>query len=237
MEKKPAKCERIVLVVIPLLLLVGATLFFRWTDWDVRISSWFYHPVKGWFWEKALMVQLCYKYGPWPGNLLGIGGFLAGVLSFFIKRLRPYRKIGFFLALYAALVPGVLINFVFKDHYNRTRPKDTIVFGGEKPFVPVLSLSDQPKDRSFPSGHAGISFFLMAPFFFLRHRRSWLARGFMAAGLIWGAVIGVSRMAEGDHFASDIFWALAFVYFGGLVLAQFFNFSRFDKYNVDIESN
>lgn len=40
----------------------------------------------------------------------------------------------------------------------------------------------------------------------------------MAFGLLYGLIVGLGRVAQGRHFASDVLWAAAVVYFAGCAL-------------------
>jgi membrane-associated PAP2 superfamily phosphatase len=64
----------------------------------------------------------------------------------------------------------------------------------------------------------------MAPAFFLYRRQERWAAAFLLLGIAAGAIMGVTRMAAGGHFVSDIIWAGAIVYFTGLTLAAIFRF-------------
>ena len=66
----------------------------------------------------------------------------------------------------------------------------------------------------------------MAPAFVFYRRRPWLAMAFLCLGLVAGITIGIARIVEGSHFASDVLWSGGFVYFTGLALAAVFRFSH-----------
>ena len=95
-------------------------------------------------------------------------------------------------------------------------PYSTIPFGGDQKFLPVFQNGCSQDYASFPCGHASMGFYLMAPAFFLYRRRPRLAAAFLCLGLIAGFTIGMARIVEGSHFASDVIWSGGFVYFTGL---------------------
>jgi membrane-associated PAP2 superfamily phosphatase len=121
--------------------------------------------------------------------------------------------------------PGVIVNGVFKPFWGRPRPYSTIPFGGDQEFLPVFQNGCSQDYASFPCGHASMGFYLMAPAFFFYRRRPRLAVGFLCLGLVAGITIGMARIVEGSHFASDVLWAGGFVYFTGLVLSALFRFN------------
>jgi lipid A 4'-phosphatase len=131
-----------------------------------------------------------------------------------------------FLALMLALGPGLLINGIFKPLWNRPRPYNTVPFGGENEFLPVLSIGGRPANFSFPSGHASMGFYLMAPAFVLYRRRPRWAACFLLIGLAAGTLMGLTRIVAGSHFASDVLWSAGVVYFTGLGLVPLFDFGR-----------
>ncbi len=64
-----------------------------------------------------------------------------------------------------------------------------------------------------------MGFFLMTPFFIFRKRARRRAVAFLTLGIGCGLLIGLGRMIQGGHFASDVMWSGGFVYFCGLGLA------------------
>jgi membrane-associated PAP2 superfamily phosphatase len=151
---------------------------------------------------------------------------MVGIASLIWSRLSPYRRAGFFFAAVLALGPGLLINSVFKAHWGRPRPRQTVEFGGNLPFVSVWVRTSLSKSRSFPSGHASMGFYLMAPAFLLYRRRRGLALAFVFVGLLSGGYIGLARVVQGAHFPSDVVWSAGMVYLSGLVLVYVFDLRR-----------
>lgn len=212
-------------VLLPLLLLAGATALFRLTPLDLSVSRLFYGGSQsGWSYNDAetyRAIDGLFHYGPWPGLILGIGGLLIGLLSLAWPRWLPWRQSGFFLGAMLILGPGLMVNGVIKPWFQRPRPCHIQEFGGDQPFVQVLDYGTDATElsgRSFPSGHASMGFYLMAPAFLLYRRHPRWAGLFLGLGLVGGCLIGAARIAQGDHFASDVLWAGGMVYFSGLVL-------------------
>ena len=70
-------------------------------------------------------------------------------------------------------------------------------------YVPPLSIGNQ-SGRSFVSNHAAAGFYIVAFAFLLRgQRRRWMYAG----GVFLGTAIGMVRVMQGGHFASDIIFA------------------------------
>jgi membrane-associated PAP2 superfamily phosphatase len=213
---------------IPLVLLAVITLFFRLTDADLTLAQLFFNDAGSgsrWPLGDAEPWRWLYDYGIYPAWILGGGGLAVWLLSFFWKKMQPFRKEGLFFALMLLIGPGILVNCT-KPFCGRPRPHLTERFGGKMDFLPVLATGENLKGdcNSFPSGHASTGFYLMAPAFVLYRRRPGWAAAFLLLGLAAGITIGIARMAAGAHFASDVIWAGGFVYFTGLILAGIFRF-------------
>jgi membrane-associated PAP2 superfamily phosphatase len=125
-----------------------------------------------------------------------------------------------------ALGPGLLVNGILKPQWCRPRPCQTECFGGTQAFVGVWGMGSSQRSKSFPSGHASMGFFLMAPAFLLYRRRPRLAAGFVVLGLAAGLALGVTRVLQGAHFASDVVWAGGMVYLTGLSLLGVFRLAQ-----------
>jgi membrane-associated PAP2 superfamily phosphatase len=117
-----------------------------------------------------------------------------------------------------ALGPGLIINAIFKDNWGRPRPRSIQELGGTHTYHRIWEKGVAGDGRSFPSGHASMGFFLMTPFFVLRKNARRWANAFLTFGIAYGVLIGLGRMIQGGHFASDVLWAWGFVYFCGLGL-------------------
>jgi membrane-associated PAP2 superfamily phosphatase len=125
-----------------------------------------------------------------------------------------------FLALLLVIGPGLLVNLVFKDHFGRARPVQTREFGGKLSFSPLGQRAYAGIGKSFPSGHASMGAYWLGLFVFYWKRWRSLAWTFGALGLVHGVVMGLGRMAQGGHWASDVVWSVAFVYFTAWGLQQ-----------------
>jgi len=236
-DSDPAVVRRIAVpVLIPLLALLSLTALFRLTNADIAICRVFYgQDSVAWPMAEANLWKFAYTYGTLPGLVLGIGGLAIGTASLAWRRLRGYREAGFFLAAVLALGPGLLVNGLFKPYWCRPRPKQVVEFGGDQQFVHVWGRTSARMCKSFPSGHASIGFYLMAPAFLLYRRRRRVALGFVALGLVWGMLLGVARIAQGGHFPSDVLWSAGMTYLSGLALCYLFNLGKPGVSRVDVD--
>ena len=206
-------------LAIPLGILLFLTFIFRCTDFDIRLLQPFFVPGEGWVSEHTGFWMFLYKYGPLPAILLAALAVIVSVGSFWASSWKKYRKIAAFVVLLMLLGPGLIVNTIFKNHWGRNRPEFVHEFGGPKPFRPVWQKGISGDGRSFPSGHASMGFFLLAPYFIVRKiSRRW-AIAFLSTGIGCGLVIGLARMVQGRHFPSDVIWAGGFVYLCGIGLS------------------
>ena len=175
---------------------------------DLAVSSWFFDPVGRTFplretpWAEWVRRQWP-LYMLVPIALIPLAGLWGEI------RKRPIfgltRPVTLFLILSLAIGPGLAINLVLKDHWGRPRPGTVTQFGGSNDFrPPVLPGGPCPKNCAFPSGHASLAFWLVAPASLAPARRR---RPAIVGALFCGLLIGFVRIAEGGHFLSDVLYA------------------------------
>lgn len=224
--KESMKKGVIVDVVVPLIFLMGFTIIFWITDLDLWISGHFFVPGEGWVYKDMQLWRLLHDYGPFPAILLATSALIVFIASFRSRVLVVYRKPALFFVFLMLLGPGLIVNVIFKEHWDRTRPRNVQEFSGPHPFYYVWQKGMIGNGRSFPSGHAAMGFFLCAPYFVLRKTSQKWAYLFLIVGICCGLTIGLARIVQGRHFASDVIWAGGFVYFCGLGLSYVFHPER-----------
>ncbi|MEC9345302.1 MAG: phosphatase PAP2 family protein [Pseudomonadota bacterium] len=132
--------------------------------------------------------------------LLGLVGFLKPGSA-----MPTVRRLVYVIAVFGLGV-GLLTNAILKDQWDRPRPLQTTAFGGEARYQPpLIPTKGCERNCSFVSGDASAAFALVAlPLAFAAGRRR---RRLITATLWFGVVIGLLRMLNGSHFASDVFYA------------------------------
>jgi lipid A 4'-phosphatase len=143
-------------------------------------------------------------------TIYGLPALLLLGLVPYLDGLRKIRMQLIYLIFFLALGPGLLVHTALKEHLGRARPNQVTQFGGKQPFsaawIPSTACAH---NCSFVSGHAAMGFFpLGLAFAFPRRRRLWLNVGIAA-----GTIAGLSRVAQGAHFLSDVVFA-GFVVYG-----------------------
>ncbi len=206
----------------PLLGVLLLTLVIRWTGLDLAISGWFFDPeAGGWPWGQSWLARGLYTLGAFPAFLLAGGGALAWLMGWKLQGSVAPPNSAMFLVVLFLIGPGLVVNVGFKQTWGRPRPSQVRQFGGERDFLPVGTPgSGMHRNSSFPSGHAATAFYLIAPAFVVRSRRPRLAAGLAAAGGLFGALMGLARIAQGGHWVSDVLWSAAVVYFTAVILAR-----------------
>lgn len=200
---------------LPLLILLLGTVFFWFSDIDMQIQRFFYHADSGWWLAEHSLVQFIYHYGNIPALLLVFGAIILLGLSYGSAKYVKWRKIGLFIVLCLAIGPGLIVNTVLKDNWGRPRPRNLSEFGGKYQYEKILSIDPESDGKSFPCGHATMGYFLFVPWFVFRAstvRKRKFAIAFLWIGIVYGIGIGIVRIIQGGHFASDVLWAGPVVY-------------------------
>jgi lipid A 4'-phosphatase len=223
--------------LIEIVAVLGGLFLMSWiilaADLDILVQQRLFDQDRGWIHGDSFFWRFLYDHGPKPGLILGIGAVLVFLLSFLVSRFIKYRKKALFLSLVLIFGAGIAVE-AFKGVTARPRPRHVDIFQGDNEFLPVFSVKApgsgeslsagktfltmirrlvESKGRySFPSGHAAIAFYLMAPFFIFRSRRKGLAVLFLTGGVFYGLFVGGARMAQGGHFLSDVIWSGGVVY-------------------------
>jgi len=141
---------------------------------------------------------------------LGVVVALGLAISVRSARLKTWRLTMAYTLV--ALAVGPLVVAALKYSSCKHCPWDLAIYGGDAPYPGLLGCPPPSfgKGQCFPSGHASGGFALFALYFAHRvhaPRRAW---AWFAVALIYGSVMGVSRMMQGAHFLSHTV-ATAFV--------------------------
>ena len=177
---------------------------------DISFSQLFFSEESGFIYQENFLVYQLYALLPLLTKLFILVCLL--YLVYLIVKYRSYKIIlrsgVFFLVIAAAISPGLVVNEVFKENFGRARPRHIEEFNGKREFTGAFTMSDQCKRNcSFSSGHAAMGYFLTAIAYttnLLYFNRIYLI------GIVFGSLVGLSRIVMGGHFLSDVL-ASAFV--------------------------
>lgn len=140
------------------------------------------------------------------------------LISLICKLIKPLSKIQIkpkiFIILVLIIMPLLVINTGFKDHFHRPRPSDVSIFGADKTFQEIWHIDAKQCDSNcaFVCGDcaAAFTFWMFLPFI---RRRAWrVTYGVGIFGV--GAFYSWIRIGQGGHFLSDTIFACLFTYIG-----------------------
>lgn len=213
--RRPREAE----VALALAWLAGASLvFWWWPQIDLHVSAWFVDHQGRFVGDDSAVVRAIYLAVPWIGRGLALAALVVALAWY--RRPGPlgvrwWRRTLMLGAAMLFIVAG-LVNGVLKDQWGRARPVAVVQFGGERAFTPAWQPASQcPRNCSFVSGHAATGFALIAVGLAgtSATRRRW-----RNIGLACGLVIGLARISQGGHFASDVIVGGFLVWVGACVL-------------------
>lgn len=188
-----------------------AILFVVFPQIDLAVSSWFYDPDSGQWWGSdsavADSIYGIFRYIPYFLVPVLLFSVIAGFFSFGPDKAN--RKLLTFLLVTLLAGPGILVHSVFKEGFDRARPKNVEQFDGRKTFTPAFVINETCSKgcNSFVSGHAAMGFWFMT--------LGWLfnSRKWFWSGLAMGVLLSGTRIIQGGHFLSDTLFAGYVCYF------------------------
>ena len=203
------------------ILCLACVVFFLFLpDFDLKVSQYFYDIGGNRFFGSYYFI---FEYINGLTKIVGfaiaitlIGLVISGSL---IKNEFPRRHLRIFSFLLCAFIlgPGLLVNSALKGNWGRPRPRQVVAFGGSIEYRPPFAPSFGRRNcQSFVCGDASVGYFFFSLALFLR-KRKWLWLSGIA-----GAVIGASRMIQGEHFFSDVLFSGWVVWFSSLLLYTLF---------------
>jgi lipid A 4'-phosphatase len=149
-----------------------------------------------------------YNWGFFPADIVAIIAAIVLVLSYVIRPWKKVRSLALMLVLTLVLGAGIITHAILKDHWGRPRPKQITEFGGMQAFRPYYypNFFHQPEpSKSFPCGHCSTGFYFFAlALAAKRMGNKILSYGSYIFAFILGIALGITRMAQGGHFLSDV---------------------------------
>jgi lipid A 4'-phosphatase len=202
---------RTTLALILVAIAVVGVAFAICPDWDLALSHLFYDPAAK---------QFPLSFNPtisWLRNkavLITIACLTCLAASVVLKIIRPGRQMWIpgraviFLALTFLLGPGVLVNWMLKEHWSRPRPAEVVEFGGDKPFMPWYDPRGACEQNcSFVSGETSTATWTLAAAILIPGAMGTVAIG---TATIYTIAMAVMRLIVGGHFFTDVAFAILF---------------------------
>lgn len=122
-----------------------------------------------------------------------------------LRRLALHRR----LQLASTTLLAVLVVSALKSFSTASCPWSLADFGGVAHYTPHwqhLFAPDGGGGRCFPAGHAASGFAFVGGYFAFRETAPVIARRWLAAALLAGAVLGLAQQIRGAHFTSHTLW-------------------------------
>ena len=139
--------------------------------------------------------------------IIAVGAFAAGAIRRRAPALIGPRAAAVLLGS-LALGPGLITNVLLKPQWGRPRPAEVSEFGGQLAFTPWWSPYGRCDGNcSFVSGEESVAAWLIAWAVVLPAPYRGVA---IAIALLHCGLMGVSRIAMGGHFTSDVLFAIIF---------------------------
>jgi lipid A 4'-phosphatase len=203
--REPAHGRRTEAIVL-IALAAAVTILFAATPLDLVAARFFYRPgaIDPWPLARQLPWSVLYELAPWVTASLVLAG-LAGVAAGALTKRDDWRRQAVFVLSTVVLGPGLVINTVFKDHWDRPRPREIVELGGPMHYVAAPLRGEG--GASFPCGHCSVGYLYGLGWWVWRRRKPKLAAASLATGLVAGTLLGLGRMAAGGHFLSDVLWS------------------------------
>ena len=188
--------------LVPILAMAILTPFI--SDWDMKLETYYY---QNHFTPSAFDLFL-YNYAIYPAQVVAIIALIVFLVSFLVPTWKKWRKPCLVLILTMVVGAGFVVHTLLKDQWGRPRPKQVVEFGGKQPFRPYYIPNFHNSietSKSFPCGHCTMGFYFFAlAFVFRRMGYIKLTYAALLFALFLGFGLGLTRMAQGGHFLSDV---------------------------------
>ncbi len=188
--------------------LFAVIVFVAFPQLDLSVSRWFYSVEQGGFpYRHHPLTVFCYYLIRIITTVIAVWCIVGLLIAKFKPHVKlkifPAKSLILFVLIAMILGPGLIVHQGFKEHWERARPVNIIEFGGTEAYTPPLEIA-QSGGKSFISGHAAMGFFV-AVFAFLAtgRRRCYI----YCAGIGFGIIVSLCRIAQGGHFLSDTVFA------------------------------
>jgi len=201
------------LIIALVFAAVIGLLFGLFPQLDIEISRLFYNPVaKNFPLRSNSALGHVRDAASWILVLLIAPSVIALLIKLVVPRARSWisARAAIFLIATLALAPGLLVNVLLKNHWDRPRPVAVVEFGGNERFVPWWDPRGQcVKNCSFVAGEASSAFWTLAPAALAPAPWRFLT---YASAIAFGVGMGAVRMAMGAHFFTDVAFAGLFTF-------------------------
>ncbi len=208
-------------------ILVVIIILFGVTEIDTFIQDYFFNfEIQQWILDRELQP---YKFLFYDGlkKLLIFSIVLLLFLSVIFRKtqlVENYKKGIMVVVLSSILVPVIVGGL--KKSTNMPCPKNEIHYGGDYPKTAVWEhypkeLTNKPKIRCWPAGHASGGFALLSLFFLFKTKK--IKTLAVVGAVVIGWSMGIYKMLIGDHFLSHTLITMLLSWFIILTIVTILN--------------
>jgi lipid A 4'-phosphatase len=215
-RRRNTSVNRIALIVVVVITVVSGFAFALYPAIDLSIARAAYeatNPGNGTVAHLLLQTAtILRKAAVWIEVLFIVPAIVALVVKLLLPRTRMFISGRAIIFLVTSLIvgPGLIVNAMLKDHWERPKPGHLVQFGGNQHFVPWWQpIGDCRRNCSFVSGEASAAFWTIAPAALAPPQWKPLA---YAAAIGFGTIVSLSRIVTGGHFLSDTVFAGLFTF-------------------------
>jgi lipid A 4'-phosphatase len=198
--------------VCAVLVLIVALVFAMWPSLDLSVSALFLDAEGRFGWRTDPDLRGLREVGmalPYYVVVAFLVSLLAVALFRGVRLFADARKLVAVLLVFA-LGPGLLVNGILKEFWDRPRPNQVIEFGGDWAFKPWYDPTGEcRRNCSFVSGEASSVTALVAAAAALPAP---LQAPAVALAAAFAVLISGLRLGFGGHFLSDILFAMLFTH-------------------------
>lgn len=219
--------------------LVAAFLVLAWdaSGVDLTVVRWF-GEVDGFQWRDAWLPSVFLHQGGRALGWLVMGLLLLNLwrpMRFFLKGLSPEAR----WRTVAAVSVCLMLVPALKQLSSSSCPWDLREFGGVAVYVSHWSwgVRDGGPGRCFPSGHAVTAFAFLPVYFAVRRDDAGLARVWLTAICVLGALFGVAQLVRGAHYPSHTLWSAWICWVLAAAASRFLDSSHRPRHRTDADQH
>ncbi len=221
--------------ILSIITIIALAAFLLFPDLDMQVSSLFYVEGQRFPYERHPFSIFLYYSVRYLCILTAVSclfalvydrvcngkseGFICGLLAR-IRRLIVFSKAQVtYLFLVIVITPGIIVHWIMKPLWQRARPVNVEEFGGQYIFTDFWQILAGQDGKAFASGHASMSFALVALAFMVRQSRR---NTVLVITLSYGFIASACRIWQGKHWLSDVTFGALITLWTILLVKRFY---------------
>lgn len=196
---------RVIIAVLAAVAAVVTVAMLMGVEVDLRVAQFFFDPSRNRFPGDSHSVGIFREKGFVALATCGAAIIIAVVTRLLRKKEVVSMRAVLFLVSTLVLGPGLLVNGILKEHWDRPRPAQVKQFGGKLDYVNWWDPRGTcTRNCSFVSGEVSSAAWMFAPAMLAPPQ--WQVAAYAAAS-VFTVIISVARMVPGRHFLTDALFA------------------------------